>query len=119
MITIETLLCFAETQGWAVTPPLADEMGDIEFSKYSPIGQDFNFNLEKKETASELIDELDGYIEAFDPIYEAHLWVGNDGHGRNGAPDDPRDIIADMEDCEEMMKNLLEGWRELCQQDTI
>ena len=118
MITIDNLLGYAETQGWAVTPPLSDEMGDIEFSQYSPAGYDFDFCLENKETASELVEELDSYIEGYDPYYEANLWVGDDGHGRNGAPDNPRDIIADMEACKEMMKNLLEGWRELCRLDT-
>ena len=79
----------AEENGWEVDVESND--GDnfsYEFSKYSPAGQDFNF--------------------------EAYLWLDNTGHGTNGAPYDMKDVYEDMEACEEMS---LELWKSLSEED--
>ena len=55
-----------------------------------------------------LISEIEDYYEGFDPDYEAYLWIGTDGHGRNGAPYHIKDIVSDMEDAEAMIKTLYE-----------
>lgn len=55
-----------------------------------------------------LISEIEDYYEDFDPDYEAYLWIGTDGHGRNGAPYHIKDIVSDMEDAEAMIKTLYE-----------
>lgn len=107
---VEQLLTIAGNLGWAVTPPFSDDMGDIEFQKYSPAGQDFSFDLTATTDADDLIEDLEGVISTFDPLERAFLWVKN-GHGVNGAPDDPRDIIKDMEECKEMMRELLLAWK--------
>ena len=52
------------------------------------------------------------YYECFDPDEEAYLWIGEDGHGRNGAPYHIRDIVADMEDAESMVLDLLAALEE-------
>ena len=44
------------------------------------------------------------YYEDFDPDYEAYLWIGDDGHGRNGAPYHIKDIVSDMEEAEEQIR---------------
>ena len=54
------------------------------------------------------ISEIEDYYEGFDPDYEAYLWIGTDGHGRNGAPYHIKDIVSDMEDAEAMIKTLYE-----------
>lgn len=53
-----------------------------------------------------------GYYEGFDPDEEAYLWIGDDGHGRNGAPYHVRDIVADMEVAEGMVLDLLTALEE-------
>ena len=45
----------------------------------------------------------------FDPDYEAYLWIGDDGHGRNGAPYHIKDIVSDMEEAEEQIYELLQA----------
>ena len=49
------------------------------------------------------------YYEDFDPDYEAYLWIGDDGHGKNGAPYHIKDIVADMEEVEEKIYELLQA----------
>lgn len=109
MATVKQLLEKADYCGWA---HYKDQDGDIEFSAYSPAGQDFSFNV-CGDSAALMISDLHNYIANFDPVERASIWVGADGHGANGAPDDPRDIIKDMEDCEDMMRDLLNEWRKL------
>ena len=40
--------------------------------------------------------------------YEAYLWIGTDGHGKNGAPYRIKDIVSDMEQAEAMIEKLYE-----------
>ena len=44
------------------------------------------------------------------PDYEAYLWIGDDGHGRNGAPYHIKDIVSDMEEAEEQIYELLQAF---------
>lgn len=106
--SINTLIKAAEKLGWNVNK---DSDGDYNFSIYSNAGQDFNFYLEAK-NEKELISALDEYIDGFDPTEEALKWTGPHGHGCNGAPDDFEDILADMKDCHQMMKELLATWKD-------
>lgn len=59
-----------------------------------------------------LIKSVREYYEGFDPDEEAYLWIGDDGHGRNGAPYHIRDIVAGMEDAEGMVLDLLTALEE-------
>ena len=45
----------------------------------------------------------------------AYLWLDNTGHGKNGAPLDMRDVIADMEECEDAIYQLFLIVDEYCQ----
>ena len=54
------------------------------------------------------LQELEKYYEAYDPDYEAYLWIGTDGHGKNGAPYRIKDIVSDMEQAEAMIEKLYE-----------
>lgn len=44
-----------------------------------------------------IVDAFRDVHDAYDADYETFLWIGDDGHGRNGAPYHIRDILADME----------------------
>lgn len=45
----------------------------------------------------DLLRDMADWVYSYDADYEASLWIGDDGHGKNGAPDRISDIIADME----------------------
>lgn len=107
---IERINECAEAQGWSVHAsknPKAD-IWLFEFSQYTNAGQDFNFSAEMKNgDPDNLIKSVKGYYDGFDPDEEAYLWIGEDGHGKNGAPYHICDIVADMEDADNMILDLL------------
>lgn len=104
---IARLMDIAEEEGWRVS----QDGSMFEMEKFSSAGQDFICCISGN-TPSELVASLRSYANSFDPDEEATKWLGPDGHGRNGAPDKLRDIIADMDDCRDMMYGLLESWEE-------
>lgn len=50
--------------------------------------------------------------ESYDPDEETALWIGEDGHGKRGAPYYLRDILETMEECEKEIKKLLDKVKE-------
>lgn len=88
-----------------------ESKGDVlefTFAQYSNAGQDFSFVAEMKDgDVDTLIQSISDYYEWYDPDEEASLWIGDDGHGKNGAPYSITDIVKDMEQCEEMVRDLL------------
>ena len=62
----------------------------------------------KDDDLDSLLDDIERYYEAFDPDYEASLWIGDDGHGKRGAPYHIKDIVNDMEAAEKMIDELHE-----------
>lgn len=77
-----------------------------EFRNYSPARQDFFFNVWTDGDGSSLDHDIFEYYDNFDVSLEAYLWLDSDGHGKNGAPYDMKDVYEDMEDCAEMIKEL-------------
>lgn len=101
-----------ENTDWSVY--INKDNHDVEFSAYTPAGQDFNFSIEvdEEDDLSDIADKINEYVDDFDPDYEASLWIGEDGHGKNGAPYHVKDIVKDMEKAEEMMKELADKFIE-------
>ena len=62
----------------------------------------------KDDDFDNFLHELEQYYESFDPDYEAYLWIGSDGHGKNGAPYHIKDIVSDMEEAEKTIEKLYE-----------
>lgn len=120
-VLIDAIIKIAEDHGWSIDveectrwnnkTKLVESKGDVlefTFAQYSDAGQDFSFVAEMKDgDVDTLIQSIFDYYEGYDPDEEAILWIGHDGHGRNCAPYRLSDIIKDMEQCEEMMKDLL------------
>lgn len=109
----------AEANGWSVY--IEDESeGNIcfDFGKYSPAGQDFHVSAELENNEPDtLTDNLYARYSDFDVSSETYLWLDNDGHGKNGAPYDMKDLYEDMEACQEMIMDLYnifnnEDWSE-------
>lgn len=110
MNLIEQITTVATGLGWHVDTTSAPSIVEFEFSQYTPAGQDFNFSVEMKgNDPDSLLDDIERYYEAFDPDYEASLWIGDDGHGRNGAPYHIKDIVRYMEAAEEMIDTLYQA----------
>lgn len=100
----------AEILGWSVdfSEPQNGKT-DVNFAKYTSYGQDFNFSVELEDDDMEaFIDNIHEYYENFDVDEEAYIWIGSDGHGKNGAPYHIADIVKDMEEAEVMMADLYE-----------
>lgn len=118
---IDAITKVAEDKDWSVNVEegtrwnnetrKVESRGDVlefTFQQYSDAGQDFSFEAEMKNGDVEtLIQSISDFYEGYDPDEEAILWIGPDGHGRNGAPSRLTEIIKDMEQCEEMVKDLL------------
>ena len=118
---IDAITKVAEDNGWSVfveevtrwnsETRKSESIGDVvsfEFRQRSEADQDFSFSVEMTDGDVEtLIEKMSDYYEGYDPDEEAMLWAGPDGHGKNGAPYRLSDIIKDMEQCEEMVRDLL------------
>lgn len=101
---IKKLIDKIEELDWNVA-----EDGENQYmvSKFSPAGQDFNIRIDG-EYVEDLIDDIHTCYENFDVSEETYLWLDNTGHGTNGAPYEMKDILEDMEACEEMILELHE-----------
>ena len=110
MTAIEQIIAIAEQLGWQVkTDTDKPNLVVFDFQQYTPHGQDFSFSVEMKGNDTDsLLQEVETYYEDFDPDYEAYLWIGTDGHGKNGAPYRIKDIVSDMEQAEAMIEKLYE-----------
>lgn len=104
-------LKLAEDLGWSYNvDDTPNERGEVcvELEKYSPQDQDFIVPIWfETDNECDFADRLEEYWRDFDPSEEAINWVGPDGHGTNGAPYDLQDIINDMVDCKEKLRELV------------
>ena len=110
----QKIMEIAEILGWSVdfSEPQNGKT-DVNFAKYTSYGQDFNFSVELEDDDMEaFIDNIHEYYENFDVDEEAYIWIGSDGHGKNGAPYHIADIVNDMEEAEVMMADLYEAFRQ-------
>lgn len=100
----EKLLDKIKANGWSIS-----DYGNnsFYFSKYSPAGQDFGFEVDG-EDLDEIAINIYNYYDDFDVSYETYLWLDGSGHGCNGAPYDMKDLYEDMQACEEYIYELYE-----------
>ena len=117
----EKIYEIAEREGWKVDYSYTDEketMVSFSFEKFSPAGRDFCFevsvpNEDDEDTFCENVaDAIYTYWEDFDVSYETYLWLDDTGHGKNGAPQNMKDLYEDMQACSDMIHDLwlaLEG----------
>lgn len=80
----------------------------VEFSTNTIFGHDFSFVIRVGEDDDlfDIADRIKENIDGFDVDYEAYLWIGYDGHGKNGAPYHIKDIVSEMEDARDSMEEL-------------
>ena len=99
----QDLIALIEEQDFSIYD---DSSGYVEISKYSTAGQDWSTDIELGEDIHDFVNNIWKAYESYDPDYEATLWIGEDGHGKNGAPYHIQDIVADMEECQSFIKEL-------------
>lgn len=106
--TLKQVIKTAEGLGWSVQTYESHRGIDVTFSQFSSLGQDFSFDITVPLDAdvSDYAEAVERYVDGYDPDEEALLWVDSFGHGKNGAPYRLRDILDDMEECEQMMETL-------------
>lgn len=92
----------AESLHWSVNWDIDGDRKYVEFSKYSPYGQDFSFTV-WYDNLNEIVEEIFEYYQSYDPSEEAYIWLDESGHGKNGAPYGMIDVYNDMVACEEMI----------------
>ena len=76
------------------------------FSKTSPEGQDFSFEVDIGCDIEDFLNIVDNYYQNFDVSYETYLWLDNTGHGKNGAPYEMEDVLEDMKACEQYINDI-------------
>lgn len=99
----ETIENIAELCGWKVS------IDNTTFEFEQMIGtHDFVFVIlcEEKSLQSFVI-QLENYLKNFDVDYETSIWIGKDGHGKNGAPYHIKDILDEMYSAKEQIATLL------------
>ena len=107
-ILVNRIVEIAEEHGFSVEYSINKEEIEFTFSKHTDFGQDFSFSSFMKDyDIYTLIESINEYYEGYDPDEETMLWVGSDGHGKNGAPYRLTDIVKDMEQCEGFIAELL------------
>ena len=107
-VLVNKIIEIAENHGFSVDYSIENQKIDFTFSKYTDFGQDFSFSscMEGYDIYT-LIESINDYYEGYDPDAETMLWVGSDGHGKNGAPYRLTDIVKDMEQCKGFIEELL------------
>ena len=88
----------------------------VTFQFYTDYGQDVMMEIELEDwnDTEEICDKLKKLYENFDVDYETYIWIGEDGHGKNGAPYHIQDILNDMENAEKKLGELYEEFMLKC-----
>ena len=111
----EKIYEIAQSEGWKVDYSYTDEnetMVIFSFEKYSPAGRDFYFEVSVQNDEDEYViydsvaDAIYTYFEGFDVSYETYIWLDEEGHGKNGAPYDMKDLYEDTQACADMIHDL-------------
>lgn len=83
----------------------------IEITKSLPYNSHemlFTLQCDKDEPDS-VVDAFQKLYDNYDADYETSLWIGEDGHGKNGAPYHIKTILSNMEEIEDdLEKSMLE-----------
>lgn len=91
----------AECLGWRV---VEYDNGTVDFSKYSPAGEDFSFTVNAKEAEKEIYE----FYNDFDVDEHIEMWIGARQNGVSGVPS-TRQLVEDAEDISEMLKELADA----------
>ncbi len=80
----------------------------VEPTEYVTYDCTFEFSPDESEDVHTFAKALRDLAEYFDPDEQTSLWVGPDGHGKNGAPYRISDILHEFELVEIELRSLSE-----------
>lgn len=61
----------------------------------------------KEKSLQSFVFQIENYLKNFDVDYETSIWIGEDGHGKNGTPYHIKDILDEMYSAKEQIAILL------------
>jgi len=95
-------LCFEiENNDWCID--VDEKNKDFTLRKYSDLGEDFNMNLDLKDTLQEQLQEIKKHAEDFDPEDHASFYIEN--RGKYGIPNSIQELL---DDAKSLKKYLIE-----------
>ena len=111
----EKIYEIAEREGWKVDYEYTDEKETeicFSFNNYSPAGRDLYFEVCVPNDEDEDIFydyfkyAIYKYWVLFDVCYETYIWLDDTGHGKNGAPENMKDVYEDTLSFADMIHDL-------------
>lgn len=81
---------------------------DIEFEKYSPLGEDFIFSIKNN---NNIVEQIIDYANNFDEYEHAKMYI--DIRGQSGVPNSIKDLIEDAQEIKNMLLELANALKEL------
>ena len=115
MVTFADIISIAESLDWVVTNleeagfAVDDDATELEFSKYSPAGEDFSFTV-GSDSPSVMIKEIRDYGYDFDTEEHIRMWINAD---TSGIPD-IKTLVDDADEIKNMIKDLADKLRDRC-----
>lgn len=107
---MKSLIAKVEELDWKVTNTrdcgFTVEKGvtELEFSKYSPVGEDFSFAVSGK-NKQEIVNEIKDYASDFDTEEHIKMWIEGKESGTSGIPS-IKELVEDADAIKEMLDEL-------------
>ncbi len=84
---------------WKVDTTINEKEKQVELSleTWTPAERDVCIDFEFKDgtTKEQISKAFQEYYESYDVSYETYIWLDWDGHGKNGAPYELKDVLED------------------------
>lgn len=106
---MEAMLDRADDLGWKT---VKDENGCIEFSQFSPAGEDFSFDVYDVKEPEDLADQVREYAEDFDTEEHIAMWIGAKRSGVGGVPS-IKELVKDADDIQKMLNDFASALEEM------
>lgn len=103
--TFEDIVSLLELREIYVLTNFSEKGGEVEILSHTKLGgeQVFSIWCVNKSDPQEFSRQMLDYLNNFDPLEEAMLWVDDKGRGTRGAPGTVVDLTADYEEWKEEM----------------
>lgn len=107
----EKLIAKAEELGWKVQIDEQMDGVDVNFYKYSPMGEDFGFNI-YADSIEDVPDEVGKYYTYFDTEEHVEMWIEARRNGMRGVPS-IKELVEDADAIDDMLDKLSDALYEV------
>ena len=80
-----------------------DDQGWLRITYYTKHGEEKSVEIPSD---VDCVRWMDNEIESFDESYATYIWLDEFGHGKNGAPYEMCDVLADQKEWTKAMKRI-------------